>query len=142
MEQADDPPPGCPFCSGASRQEFKPVAIDRHSAPQPFNPTGGSPAERAHKVAQDIAEKDYHVADMDFHNVRQGETPKVRYKNDPNATKWVQPNSEMIAAGAQVGRQLRQQFGGDGLDVLQGNLRSGKQVDLIEASRRRSAKVW
>ena len=40
-----------------------------------------------------------------------------------------------------IGRETRIKHG-NGLDVLQGALKSGAQPDLIEASKRRSMKVW
>jgi hypothetical protein len=40
-----------------------------------------------------------------------------------------------------AGRQMRVKHG-SGLDVLQANLKSGAQKDLIEISKQRSVKVW
>ena len=96
-EQVDDPPPQCPFCHNVTRQEFKPVAIAGVAARHRDN---------AHKMTETIAAEDYHVADMNVKS-REGETPKVRYKTDPAATKWIQPDSGLIAEGAAIGRQLR-----------------------------------
>lgn len=130
--QLDDPLPECPFCRNQTHQEFKPVAIAGNAAVI---------RDKARKMAETIAVEDYGVADMNVKN-RDGETPKVRYKNDTTATQWVQPDAGMIAAGAAAGRETRRRFGGDGLDVLQANIKNGTQPDLIEVSKRRSAKVW
>ena len=48
---------------------------------------------------------------------------------------------EVLEKGIALGRQTRQRYG-SGLDVLQKNLKSGAQVDLIEASKKRSMRVW
>jgi hypothetical protein len=40
-----------------------------------------------------------------------------------------------------AGRQMRLRHG-SGLDVLQANLKSGVQKDLIEVSKQRSVKIW
>jgi putative FmdB family regulatory protein len=131
MEQVDDPPPDCPACAKREqmRQEFKPVNI------------GGSKVARAGDLAEDILQNDFHVADMNRPHV--GEKRKIRYKDQVAAY----PESHwQLAQGAlegaiQSGRQMRLKHG-SGLDVLQANLKSGAQKDLIEVSKQRSVKVW
>lgn len=129
-EQWNDAPPSCPECAQrAMRQEFMPVAI------------GGSASARAHAIAEDIAAKDYHVADMQDDR-KEGLAPKVRYKDQTPPT----PSTWGIAAAAMEqaiasGRQTRLDFG-SGLDVLQHNLKTGAEPDLIAASKQRAMKVW
>ena len=132
-DQWNDPPPDCPRCeerlARPMAQEFKPPAI------------GGSHRARAVRLAETIAAEDYGVADL--HAARQGEAPKVRYKdgNSPPSS-WLGINgSAQFEQAKAFGRQTRQKYG-DGLDVLQHNLKSGVQPDLIEVSKRRSMKVW
>jgi putative FmdB family regulatory protein len=135
--QWDDPPPECPACAAREmEQQFKPVAI------------GGSNHARAHAIAEDIIANDYHVADYQ-RDRHEGMRPKVRYK-DQTATampaSWGGlPGKVMqgpsLEAAAAIGRQTRLEFG-SGLDVLQSNLKSGAQPDLIEVSKRRSARIW
>ena len=128
-EQWDDPDPVCPKCAGATEQEFKPTAIT------------GSPRARAVAIAEDIAEKDYGVADMKVEG-REGEKPKVRYKeNQTFAPSTWGTDRAAIDRALTAGRQTRLQFG-NGLDVLQANLKSGAQPDLIAASKKRAMKVW
>lgn len=127
----DAEPPECPACQGrAMRQEFKPVAI------------GGSAMSRAVALAEDIAEKDYNVADMKSRG--EGERAKVRYKDstvsDLPASTWTNATATIEQAIA-IGRQTRIQHG-SGLDVLHSALKSGAQPDLIEQSKRRAIKVW
>lgn len=129
-EQWDRTAPECPACSARQmRQEFKPVAI------------GGSPIARAIKTAEDIAEKDYHVADMTaVGSIKEGR-PKVRYKDQTgNESTWGVA-SETLAAAISAGKETRMQYG-SGLDILQSNLKSGAEPDLIEISKRRSARIW
>jgi hypothetical protein len=126
LEQADDPPPACPYCLAAARQEFKPVAIAGAAAMS---------RKAATEMAQTIAAEDYNVADMQVHPKYGVEN--VRYKDTTN---WTGINADLASAMA-VNREDRIKFG-TGLDVLQHNLRTGVQPDLIEASKRRSAKVW
>ena len=110
-------------------QEFRPPAIV------------GSNIARATDLAHTIAREDYQVADLQSPS-RSGR--EVRYQ-DQGAE--VIPPSTWAAAGAQLqeamayGRETRIRHG-NGLDILQGALRSGAQPDLIEASKRRSMKVW
>jgi hypothetical protein len=130
MEQVDDPPPECPACARQLKQEFRPVAL------------GGSVSSKAHRIAEDIASNDYHVSDMNVGR-KEGEASKVRYKDQ---TSTVAPSSWGIAQQAlegaiASGRQNRLRHG-SGLDVLQANLKSGAEPDLIEASKRRMIKLW
>jgi sarcosine oxidase delta subunit len=129
MDQVDKPAPECPMCAQRTQQEFKPVAL------------GGSNYARARKVAEDIAEKDYHVADMSEIK-RQGDQRKVRYKDQSatSSSSWGIAQ-ETLASAISAGRQSRLQHG-SGLDILQANLKSGAEPDLIEISKRRSMKIW
>lgn len=132
LEQADNPPPDCPRCAGVTQQEFKPVAI------------GGSTSARANKLTEDILANDYGVANMQRDH-REGSTPTVRYKDQGNAAQastWGATGA-MLEQAVAVGRQTRMANGGlSGVDTLQAMLKSGQQVDLIEASKKRSMKVW
>lgn len=124
------PAPECPECQArAMRQEFKPVAI------------AGSASAKAHAIAENIAATDYHVADMQ-NDRKEGVAPKVRYKEQTPSTPstWGTADAAMAQAMA-VGRQTRLEFG-SGLDVLQANLKSGVEPDLIENSKRRAMKIW
>lgn len=129
-EEWDAEPPPCPACEArAMRQEFRPVAI------------GGSAVSRAAALAADIAEKDYHVADMSSRG--DGEPMKVRYKD---TTSQVLPSSwaggtDVMEQAIAIGRQTRVNHG-NGLDVLQHALKTGAQPDLIELSKRRAIRVW
>lgn len=131
-EQWDDPAPNCPDCaSRAMQQQFRPVAIT------------GSPSARANAIAEDIIANDYKVADINRGN-REGDVPKVRYKDEPLSLpsgNWggVQPAALQQAIAS--GRQNRLEFG-SGLDVLQANIKNGSEPDLLEISKRRAMKVW
>jgi putative FmdB family regulatory protein len=138
-EQWDDPPPSCPACDAREMgQEFKPIAI------------GGSHSARAHAIAADIISNDYKVADFQAFG-KEGLPAKVRYKDDTGNVqtgKWTGPNArelqmsqEAIQTAIALGRDTRQKYG-NGLDILKHTLASGDQPDLIEVSKRRSAKVW
>lgn len=135
-EQWDDPPPDCPRCVAHDLQEpmqqdFKPIAL------------GGSLNAKAHAVAEDIIANDYHVADYN-RDRHEGAKPKVRYKDQTAQmmpAEWKSFNAPSLEAAAAIGRNTRLQFG-SGLEVLQSNLKSGAQPDLIEISKRRSAKIW
>jgi hypothetical protein len=118
------------------QQEFKPVAIT------------GSNAARARTLAEDIAAKDFHVADMEWRKRGEEGPLKHRLKDET-------PQSVSAATGSQwgvtgealqqavaLGRQTRLQHGGSGLDMLQRALKDGAQPDLIEVSKRRAMKVW
>lgn len=143
-EQWDDPPPSCPACDVRETQQiFRPIAI------------GGSPYARADAIAEEIAGKDYHVADMqrDHH---EGATTKARYhpidtqgrrlvdnrpaQPPPTPSQWAMDPGILNQAIAD-GRHTRLNFG-NGLDVLQSALKSGDQPDLIEASKRKSSRIW
>lgn len=128
-DQWQQEPPECPHCSALTAQEFKPPAI------------GGSNRARAVDLALDIAEKDYGVADINVEG-RQGGKPKVRFKDDmanPPST-WGAQSAAMAQAIA-LGRETRLRYG-SGLDALQSALKSGAQPDLIELSKKRSARIW
>ena len=129
-EQWDEPAPDCPSCAAhAMQQQFRPVAIT------------GSPSARAHAIVEDIADKDYHVADM---TQRKGEVPKVRYKDQvsslPSST-WSGISAATLEQAMINGRQTRLNFG-SGLDVLQANIKSGKEPDLIALSKKRAMRVY
>ena len=131
-DQWQEGPPSCPACDAREMgQIFRPPAIT------------GSTARRAADVALDIAEKDYRVADISDARGERGSVPKVRYRDPapPNASTWGTSFNALQQAMA-IGRQTRLESGGNGLDILQANLKSGAQVDLIEASKKRSMKIW
>jgi hypothetical protein len=112
------------------QQEFKPPAI------------GGSVRMRAAKITEDIVARDYNVADMQ--RDRRGGAPKVRYKDEtpsslPATWQGAAGQRSMLETAISIGKAHR---GRDGLDILQRNLASGAQPDLIEMSKRRSIKVW
>jgi len=127
-DQWQEPAPDCEYCAQGMQQEFKPPAI------------GGSHAGKARALAEDIASNDYNVADYATSPSR-GRT--VRYKDASDAipaSTWATAGSELAQAVA-IGRDTRLRFG-NGLDVLQGALKSGAQRDLIADSRRRSIRVY
>lgn len=131
-EQWEEPAPECPACAArAMQQQFRPVAIT------------GSPSARAHAIAEDIAAKDYHVANMNDAR-KEGDTPKVRYKDQTAsipASSWAGVPQATLEQAIISGRQTRLNFG-SGLDILQSNLKSGAEPDLIAASKRRAMRVW
>lgn len=129
-------PPWCPKCLEAqTRQEFRPPAI------------GGSHARRAGDLALQIAEEDYGVADLKSDG-REGGKPKVRYKDDARPqermpAEWQSGNNEWLQGQVAIGKAQRLANGGaTGLDVLKAGLKSGEIPDLIENSKRKSARVW
>lgn len=131
-DQWQEPAPVCPACEAHQMgQEFHPVAI------------GGSVRSKAVKIAEDIAEKDYGIADFKAEGRQGGGAANVRYKDSSSPpSNWMNINGGGMAAQAMAaGRNTRTRFG-DGLDVLQSNLKNGTQPDLIEVSKRRSIKVW
>ena len=140
MEEVDAPPPSCPECDRRETQQvFKPFAI------------GGSTYSKAAALAEDIAANDYHVGNI-WRDRHAEATPKVRYKDEsdtalPGTWGMGKPGGMMIDAktsmetAINMGREIRQKFG-SGLDILQSNLRSGAQQDLIEVSKKRSPKIW
>jgi len=81
-------------------------------------------------LAEDIAAKDYNVADMQPDN-REGGRTKVRYKDQSPAGKgqWMAPNMEIMEGAAALGRATRMQHG-SGLDVIK------QMPDYIGNSRR------
>lgn len=119
-------------------QEFKPPAI------------GGSVRSRAQAITENIIANDYNVANLSA-DKGLGSVPKVRYKDQaPNlpAANWNMADAashrSVLETAISIGKRTRAETKGvgDGLDILQRNLRNGNQVDLIEASKRRSIKVW
>jgi hypothetical protein len=67
----------------------------------------------------------------------------VRYKDTSGtipASQWTAAQETLQAAVAS-GRQTRLKHG-SGLDVLQSNLKSGAEPDLIEKSKQRMIKLW
>jgi len=155
LDQWEEPAPECPQCAALTNQQFKPFAI------------GGSAHARAVKLAEDIAEKDYGVADMQSDG-RAGGKPKVRYQDltaqtlkdagvstaglqkaiadtrgmaNANPSRWGGVSSEALQTALALGRENRLKYG-SGLDVLQANLKSGAQPDLIENSKKRSMRIW
>ena len=130
-EEWDSPPPSCQACDAREmNQEFHPPAI------------GGSVRARAVRLTENIIANDYNVANFQSDR-REGGTPKVRYKDQTTAvlpSDWQRAgHREMLETAIGIGKANR---GRDGLDILQKNIRSGVQPDLIEASKRRSIKVW
>jgi len=124
LAQADEPPPICPVCRGRPpmQQDFKPVAL------------GGSNRAKAVKLAENIAEKDYNVADMNIEG-KEGVRNKVRYKDQaPTGTSWG-ASSEALMQAVALGRETRMQHG-SGLDIIK------SMPDMIELSKRRSMRVW
>lgn len=127
-EQWDQAPPDCPMCAARTHQDFTPPNI------------GGSPRSKATDLALDIAEKDYGVADIQMAK-REGDTAKVRYKDAERPPSTWGAQSAALEQAVALGRENRRRYG-SGLEILQHNLKTGIQPDLIEASKRRSAKVW
>lgn len=127
-DQWQEGPPSCPACDAREMgQIYRPPAIN------------GSPARRAADMALDIAEKDYKVADISVDH-GDGAGTKVRYRGEAGPSTWG-TSFEALQTAITVGRQTRLQHG-SGLDMLQANLRSGAQPDLIELSKKRSTRVW
>lgn len=127
-EQWNDPPPDCPLCAQQQmQQQFKPFSI------------GNTPTAQANAIAEKIAAEDYHVADMNRDH-RLESTPKTRYK-DPGSDRstWGVANEALQQAVA-LGRQTRLQHG-SGLDILQANLKSGVERDLIADSKKRMIRL-
>lgn len=131
MDEVDQIEPVCPKCEVRTQQEFKPFGI------------GGSVSAKAHDIAESIITSDYHAADFQREHRREG-TPAVRYKDEktlPTATHWAKHNAALAEAVA-IGRQTRLRYG-SGLDVLQANIKSGAEPDLIANSKRQKMiKVW
>jgi hypothetical protein len=117
------------------QQEFVPPRIN------------GSHAAKARALAEDIAANDYHVADMQWETRKEG-VPKVRYKDETPSSVQSSTGStwgvtgEALQQAVKLGRDMRLNHGGSGLDMLQRALKDGTQPDLIEASKKRAMKVW
>lgn len=138
LEQWDAPAPQCPRCQDNDlRQQFKPVAVT------------GSHAARARDLAEDIAAKDYGVADMEWRKNREQDqrTPHRLKDETPQSvgqatgSQWG-VTGEALQQAVKLGREVRLNHGGSGLDMLQRALKDGTQPDLIEMSKRRAMKVW
>ena len=65
-------------------------------------------------------------------------TSRVRY-NDRNPSQWTVAN-EALQEAIVNGRRNRLQYG-SGLDVLQTNLKSGAEPDLLKESRKRMFRI-
>ena len=141
-DQWDCEPPDCLACRAQFQQEFQPPRVN------------GSPFARASAIAEGIAERDFGVSNMQ-RDSRPGSVPKVEYRDDmmgvpkrqgrpigpqPGASTWGASQAALDQAAA-IGKDTRIRFG-SGLDVLQSCLKNGSQPDLIELSKRRSARVW
>lgn len=128
-DQWNTEPPDCPRCSTQTYQEFHPPAIV------------GSNIAKATEIAHTIAAEDYGVADIQSPS-RSGRA--VRYKDQGAeaipASSWAAASGQLQQAMA-LGRETRLRYG-NGLDVLQGALKSGAQRDLIADSKRRSIRTW
>lgn len=127
-EQWNDPPPDCPHCAQQQmQQQFKPFGI------------GNTQTAQANAIAEKIAAEDYHVADFQRDH-RIESVPKTRYKDpgsDPST--WGVANEALQQAVA-LGRQSRLRHG-SGLDILQANLKSGVERDLIADSKKRMIRL-
>jgi hypothetical protein len=137
-EQWDDPPPDCPNCQTVDmRQEFKPI------------PVVGSHAARARALAEDVAEKDYHVSDLQWRkdrNVAQATPHRLKDETPGSVAAATGSNwgvtGDALKQAVALGREVRLKHGGSGLDMLQRALKDGTQPDLIEVSKRRAMKIW
>src|SRR5215475_6789994 len=124
-EQWNAEPPECPRCSATPMaQEFRPIAI------------GGSNIAKASHIAETIAHEDYGAELTSDHT----SGPRVRYTDASQPRSSWQTHNADFQRAVTLGRESRRRHG-DGLDVLQANLKSGAQPDLIELSKRRSARV-
>jgi len=135
----DAPAPKCPACHARKMaQEFKPVAIR------------GDLSARVHaeiKKRDESIKNDYGVADLQLDG--QGGRNKVKYKDTTpgvGSSAWGATQAALQQAAA-LGKQQRTTRyadgpSGNGLDILQGMLKSGEQPDLIEQSKKKSARVW
>ena len=122
MKQVNRKPPECPVCSERTNQIFKPVAL------------GGSLRARAVALAQDIAAKDYGVADFQVDS-HEGSTPKVRYKDQSAPPAQWGASREVIEGAIAMGREDRLKHG-SALDLIK------QEPDLIAISKQRAMKVW
>jgi hypothetical protein len=119
------------------RQEFKPI------------PVVGSSYARARALAEDIAAKDYNVADLHWrkNNESAQATPHRLKDETPQSVHQATGSAwgvtgEALQQAVALGREVRLNHGGSGLDMLQNALKDGTQPDLIEVSKRRAMKVW
>lgn len=130
MEQVDDPAPDCPVCQpGRMQQDFKPIAI------------GNSVRGAAEKLTENILREDYGVANMQRDHRPESTPTQVRYQTPPaNPSRWGIAR-EALEAAVSAGRQSRMKHG-SGLDILQQNLRSGAEPDLIALSKKRAMRVY
>jgi hypothetical protein len=92
-------------------------------------------------LAEDIAAKDYGIADMQMQR-KEGSTPKVRYKDDTRSkisgggsSGWGGVNPEALEAAVAQGRSTRLQHG-SALDTIK------NMPDYIANSKKLSVKVW
>jgi hypothetical protein len=115
-------------CAAKVQQDFKPPAIV------------GSPRYQAVKVAENILENDYGVADAKIEG-KEGGTPKVRYKDENQSGSFWTASTDTLQAAMAAGRQTRLKHG-SGLDILQANLRSGAEPDLVKLSKDRCMRIW
>ena len=130
-EQVDKPPPECPRCAAwdldsPMAQDFQPTAI---------RGVAGQNRYRANTIAQEVARDDYGVADLISRG--EGESAKVRYRDTVPAdqrSSW-SGNREVLEMAAAAGKGTRQKYG-SGLYVIK------TMPDLIEISKRRSARIW
>ena len=123
----DAPVPSCAACDAREvNQEFR-VNV------------GGSNASRAVALTEKIMREDYGVANYHGDN-REGGVGKTAYSDQSPAvtSTWA---GNMLQEAISIGRKTRME-GGSGLDILQRNLASGAQPDLIEVSKRRALKVY
>ena len=130
MDQVDDPPQECERCAA------HPTTSQQFSAPAIV----GKNHVRAKDVALAIAEQDYGLEDMSERACSYGEKPAVRYKDTSptggkeNSAYW-NTARENLEAAVSIGRQTRLKYG-SGLDVIK------EMPDLIEISKKRSARIW
>lgn len=131
MEQVDEPAPACPRCSASEagepmRQEFKAPGIVGHSA-----------RSKAEAITDDILRNDYKVSDMN----RSPSRPNLSYQSPSSDRHTWGVAREALESAIASGRRIRQQYG-TGLDILQANLKSGKEPDLIAESKKRAIKIY
>jgi hypothetical protein len=129
LAQADVPAPMCPACNERTQQDFKPPGI-----------VGTSARSKAEKITENIIANDYHVGDIN----RSPSRAHLHYKDQAppisTASSW-QASREALEGAIAAGKQIRQKYG-SGLDILQSNLKSGAEPDLIEISKKRAIKIW
>ena len=125
-EAWDDPAPNCPQCVELMQQEFKAPGIIGHSA-----------RSKAEKITEDIIRNDYKVSDIN----RSPSRPALNYQNPSTDRHTWGVAREALEAAVSSGRQIRQNYG-SGLDILQANLKSGAEPDLLAISKRRAMRVW